>query len=188
MQLTKNTFLSTAEERGWPDPCEDYNCYNGGRCVFPYDLAFCICPSGFGGHHCDYSVPIKNGTCPENPKNDRFHKRCDGDYDCQFAQKCCSTDYERLCVDPVGQPNPCAYSDCKNGGSCGLIYDTPICICPSGFGGNYCEYSVPVKNGTCPEIPNDAACTQSCGIDNDCPDTQKCCHSTDCWNMCVEAV
>lgn len=65
IKCVKNTFLSTA--RGRPNPCENHKCKNGGTCDFPADYPICICPSGFGGNFCEYSVPVKNGTCPEIP-------------------------------------------------------------------------------------------------------------------------
>ncbi|XP_059145910.1 fibropellin-1-like [Physella acuta] len=160
------------------DPCLNYICLNGGRCIAPAEVPSCNCPSGFYGPHCEVSrnpclsfVCLNGGICTAPADVTICH---------------CLPGFSGTYCEVIR--DPCLNFQCCNGGYCTAPADVPYCVCPAGYTGVTCETRVTSSNGSCPEVTNstDAVCSgYVCTHDNDCSTEQKCCPSPCGRSLCT---
>ena len=99
------------------------------------------------GSYCTYHCQRRSDGVDANPNI--ALSSCNGSYsildvECQvmeYKEDILST--QNMCADS----NICLKDTCFNGGSCRMEQSTLQCICPCGFGGNFCE-------GKCDKLSN----------------------------------
>uniref|UniRef100_A0A2C9LRN5 EGF-like domain-containing protein n=1 Tax=Biomphalaria glabrata TaxID=6526 RepID=A0A2C9LRN5_BIOGL len=157
------------------DPCAKFKCHNGGSCIAPADVPYCVCPEYVTGSHCQ--------TIAKSDKR----KPC-LNFKCLNGGNCTSPADVPVCTCRPGffgnkcefHLDPCFNFDCKNGGHCSAPADAPFCKCPIGFTGNKCQIRIEPR-ASCPIVSpgaNDVCGGVFCVLDNECKPEQKCCHST----------
>ncbi|ELU13051.1 hypothetical protein CAPTEDRAFT_220327 [Capitella teleta] len=131
------------------DVCFSQPCLNGGKCMAnstgPGYL--CSCQNKYTGEHCeselspcDYSPCFNNGVCLD---------LTNGSHACE-----CQPGWHGQHCNETGSPD----NICLNGGSCVMLYDTCLCICPDGFSGSVCQ-----NTSVCASQPclNNATCEET---------------------------
>ncbi|MGI9541842.1 MAG: hypothetical protein ACR2MX_01210 [Cyclobacteriaceae bacterium] len=67
-------MLGCNSEDEQPDPCLEFECFNGGTTVAGVDSCECECPDGYVGAQCETEITCVDIGCPEgqspNPNND----------------------------------------------------------------------------------------------------------------------
>ncbi|XP_075238130.1 LDL receptor protein 1 isoform X2 [Lycorma delicatula] len=162
-------------ERCQKSQCDNY-CVKG-ICSLGIEGPQCSCPPGMSGKRCEKDTCKdfchNGGTCHTSSKKVQCQcsalftgRRCEVDI-CQC--KCMSGDPNCIC--PVTPPpechTKCRLGMCRNGGSCVIIRDTPICKCTTEWGGDNCDELVDgvnlcsghCKQGVCTLKDNQPSCT-----------------------------
>ncbi|XP_072013725.1 uncharacterized protein [Amphiura filiformis] len=160
------------------NPCNNFPCENGGSCTcLGNNYYVCSCPPGYGGINCQVSVsttpsvascnnqPCQNGgqcyngydqnSSPNNIYQNQYTCVCDNNFS---GTNCGSSTFTNPGL------NLCNQLVCRNGGTCRNAYysfsqtTAPICVCPIGFFGQYCEYLYinPCNSNPC---QNSGVCT-----------------------------
>jgi hypothetical protein len=144
------------------DACECSYGWTGPKCRLPYETCDdTITESPIGARQCFNGGNCEKYTIEEDPeKVGQTGTRCN----CQslptdtvtYAGHQCEFAAEQVCVrDAVHS----TYSFCVNGGTCKEFVEFneehPLCDCPLGFGGMYCEFDLIAEDGGFFEAPVD---------------------------------
>lgn len=148
------------------DGSTDIYCDNGGT---PMDNAYCVCPDGFIGTHCE--TPVCTPACQNNGH-------------------CSARDGRPICVCPENFAGdycetPVCDRPCQNGGLCVAEACETRCRCKAGYAGKYCE--IVIKEGECPMANSFGTCQEACNTDTDCLGVNKCC-SNGCGHECMKPI
>ncbi|XP_078000283.1 uncharacterized protein LOC144452853 isoform X2 [Glandiceps talaboti] len=174
-------------------------CSHDGECNYDWK-----CCSNGCGHTCQPfviidPVPEKPGTCPavEPGLVGTCVEECNGDYDCDGEDKCCSNGCGHVCTLPteikvaLTKPGECPFvrrdsfgtcvEECSHDGDCGRN----LKCCSNGCG-HTCTPPLPIeKPGECAPVSSDAVgiCVEECSHDGECNYDWKCC-SNGCGHTC----
>lgn len=149
------------------DGSTDMYCDNGGTLM---DNAYCACPDGFIGDHCE--TPVCTPACQNNGQ-------------------CSARDGRPICVCPKNFAGdycetPVCDRPCQNGGLCVADACETRCRCKAGYAGKYCE--IVIKEGDCPPVANSfGTCQEACNTDTDCVGVNKCCYNG-CGHECMKPI
>ncbi|XP_048190051.1 coagulation factor XII [Perognathus longimembris pacificus] len=121
------------------DHCSKHNpCHRGGTCVNLPSGPYCLCPEPLTGKHC------QKEKCFE-PQLLRFFHEHDTWLRAEPAGvvRCQCKGPETHCRPLASQA--CSSNPCLNGGHCLEAEGHPLCQCPAGYSGPFCELDKEVK-------------------------------------------
>uniref|UniRef100_A0A8C6HFQ2 Coagulation factor XII n=1 Tax=Mus spicilegus TaxID=10103 RepID=A0A8C6HFQ2_MUSSI len=115
------------------DHCSKHSpCHKGGTCINTPNGPHCLCPEHLTGKHC------QKEKCFEPQLLKFFHEK-----ELWFrtgpggVARCECKGSEAHCKPVASQA--CSINPCLNGGSCLLVEDHPLCRCPTGYTGYFCD-------------------------------------------------
>ncbi|CAB9497926.1 expressed unknown protein [Seminavis robusta] len=143
--------------------CNELGCFNGGTCN--EITGHCQkCRRGAHGNLCQFPLPAKVkenpyfcsttydslSSCRNGQKCDPFELKCE----CEppFYGEFCQNSTQADCFLAADDTFDDFVDPCRNGGYCDQSLFHPICLCPEGFSGDFCEVPVPVTNSSGKQI------------------------------------
>ncbi|CAF3707629.1 unnamed protein product [Rotaria sordida] len=123
------------------NPCISSPCMNNATCTAYVNVTcyyHCICPMGYSGERCQYSMAQIRCESVNIPNNCRNGGTC---MLIGMSTQCfCTSLYTGTLCENVA--DICSLRVCQNGGTCLIVNGTNvICQCLPSYQGTYCEYS-----------------------------------------------
>ncbi|CAF4535527.1 unnamed protein product [Rotaria sp. Silwood1] len=123
------------------NPCISSPCLNGATCTSYVNVTCfyrCVCPMGYTGERCQYSIAQIRCESVNIPNNCRNGGTC---MLIGMSTQCfCTSMYTGTLCENLA--DMCSLRVCQNGGTCLIVNGTNVrCQCLPSFQGTYCEYS-----------------------------------------------
>lgn len=115
------------------DHCSKHNpCHKGGTCINTPNGPHCLCPEHLTGKHCQKEKCFEPQLLKFFHENELWFRTGPGG-----VARCECKGSEAHCKPVASQA--CSINPCLNGGSCLLVEDHPLCRCPTGYTGYFCD-------------------------------------------------
>ncbi|XP_021036193.1 coagulation factor XII isoform X2 [Mus caroli] len=115
------------------DHCSKHSpCHKGGTCVNTPNGPHCLCPEHLTGKHCQKEKCFEPQLLKFFHENELWFRTGPGG-----VARCECKGSEAHCKPVASQA--CSINPCLNGGSCLLVEDHPLCHCPTGYTGYFCD-------------------------------------------------
>ncbi|KAI6654809.1 Notch [Oopsacas minuta] len=131
--------------------CESEPCLNGGECTGLVTGYNCTCPVPYIGNICE----IELNSCVQHLCNLTLDMLC---VDTDLPNNSCYCSDDVIITSCMGVSYLCDSHNCNNNGICSVIGNSPECICPMNYTGDYCQYLTdPCLSNPC---MNNEVCSQ----------------------------
>ncbi|XP_060228838.1 coagulation factor XII isoform X2 [Meriones unguiculatus] len=115
------------------DHCSKHSpCHRGGTCVNTPNGPRCLCPKHLTGKHCQREKCFEPQLLQFFHENEMWLRAGPAE-----VARCQCKGPEAHCKPLASQA--CSTSPCLNGGSCVQVEGRPVCRCPAGYAGPFCD-------------------------------------------------